>query len=1386
MGLFKRILFILGVFCFLLLFFIPQNLYSEDTGYKYFKNYSYKDYDHHAQNWGIAQAKNGIIYVANQAGVLEFDGVSWRVIYKDIPNFTVHSIDIDYTGTIYIGGKDEIGCLIPDEKGALHYESLLDYIEDENLKKFSNVWSTHAAREGIYFRTSKFLFRWHAGHKKIKVWQASSTFNASFLCNGNLFVQQDGTGLMQLMNDSLTLIPGGEIFAEAKNNYRIFIMTPYDSVFGAKKLLIGTRLKGFFLYNGITVEPLRIEIDDDLMNKRPSFGTRLSSGDFAFATFNGGLVITDSHGYLRYIFDKTFGLQDENVKYVLEDNYGNLWLALNNGISKLEYKSPFFYFDDRNGLPGMVLSVVRHDEDIYAGTSRGLFVLSPSSKAFRPVPGIAGNCWSLLSTDRSLLAATTNGVFQVDYKNHEKRTVLKGKSFILLPSARDSHRTWCGTSKGLATIVRKNNLWIEEYRFENVKREIRYIAEDRKGQLWLVTATGEVLKVDFSIGIDHPLITWYETSHGLPGGRVFTTTAADHVIFATDKGIFRFDHKKDLFIPDQTLGNRFAGGPNSKPVFRFTEDQNKNIWFHSESRNYQAVPEPGGTYTNTSKPLRRIPLIQVNVIYPDPDGVNIWFGSVDGLIRYDKRVKKNYDFPFQTLIRKVWVNRKLVFAGFTKNGQGKKLITVVDYKDRNFRFEFSAPFFDAESETTYQCLLEGYDKEWTSWSKETWKDYTNIDSGMNTFRVRARNVYGTISNEAIYIFRVLAPWYKTWWAFSFYAFAAFLGVYFTVKWRSWKLVKEKQRLEKIVKERTVEISEKNLQLQEQSEKLKEMDKIKSRFFANISHEFRTPLTLIMSPLEQMLSNSPAENQENTFKVMLRNSRRLLTLINQLLDLSRFDSGKMKLHASKQNIVPFLKGILASFHILARENKLKLEFLAEEEDIPLYFDAQKLEEAINNLLINAVKFTPPGREITVSVSLNKHTPTGRQNYPVEVITSQDQDFVTISVSDTGKGIPKEQLGHIFDRFYQVENRHEKNFKGTGIGLAITKEIILLHHGKIDVHSQEGRGTEFVIQLPIGDKHLEPQDIGADPEMTVQPKEDKKMQALYTDDMEVEGDGIANASENHQESKHETTSLQTPGEAPGAQEKDVILVVEDHIDMRRHIKESLDPFYTVVETEDGKQGIEKAKEIIPDLIVSDIMMPEVDGVELCRELKSDIKTSHVPIVLLTARASEESIIEGLETGADDYITKPFNPKILLSRIRNLIELRSHLQQKIQKQMLLQPTEISVSSMDQEFIKELHDVIEKNLTDPEFHVEQLSKKLYMDRTTLYRKIKALSGDTPTEYIRSYRLKRAAQLLRGNFGTVSQVASEVGFSNMAYFAQCFKEKFQQLPSTYQASESK
>ncbi len=1347
----RVIIFALFLWGFLFVGFSREFLFcraAPETGFKYFKNFSPEDYDFPPQNWCILQDKRGVIYVANQGGLLEYDGITWRTI--DIPNLTVRSLASDDSGTIYIGGINEIGFLAPAADGTRQYVSLVNHI-DKNKRNFSTVWRAHAVKGGIYFRTSNFLFRWNPTSQKFSIWEPMGPgpgFNASFTCNGKFFIHQRKYGLMHVVNNSLRLIPGDETFAAVK----IYMMARY----GAHQVLIGTRNNGLFLYDGKKTVPFPTEVDDYLKKNQLYHGIGLlsSTGDFALATLRGGAVIIDSQGRLKQIFDKTYGLPVNNVKYVFEDFQGNLWLAMVKGIAKIEYVSPFSIYDDRLNLLELVLSVVKHRDTLYAGTTSGLYVLaSLYPDSFLQVSGISANCFSLLSVDDYLLAATTHGVFQVENKNRTVgiRKIINIHSYFLHRSKAESKRVWVGTRQGLVSLYLSSNnkgQWEKENQFENITEAILTIVEENGGNLWLGTLTTGVYNVDFAAGggMFKPVVRKYDTSHGLPAGEVHAFIAAGHVMFATGKGIFRFNERTGEFIPDTTLGEEFAGGENGRAVYRIAEDKKKNIWLHSDLRNIQAVLATDGTYVINKKPFFRLPRAQVNFIYPDPDGDITWFAGNNGLIRFDTTLEKKYDYDFRILIREVVVNGIPLRYNF---GAG---LPVIPYKDRNLLFQFAALFFECEAETRYRYLLEGYDKNWSEWSFKTHTDYTNLDSGTYTFRVQAKNIYGNLSREDRFKFKVLPPWYKTWWAYVGYAFGFFLLTFFIVLWRSRKLVKEKQALEQIVKDRTKEIIEKNKQLEDQSEKLKEMDKVKSRFFANISHEFRTPLTLIMGPLEQMLSGprGSEQEQEKRLKMMLRNSRRLLGLINQLLELSKLDSGEVKLQASRQNIVPFLKGIAASFEMAAVQNQLDLVFHAEAENITLYFDPGKLEEAVCNLIANAVKFTPSGGRISFSVNI-----------------SPGSDFVVISVSDTGPGIPRDQLEHIFDRFFQADSTYEHHRKGSGIGLSIARELVELHHGTIDAHTgeNEGGGASFTIRLPLGEAHLGPNEILDLSETASGVGEPCKIPAAALiekeeEDLEPVDDGI------------ETKAA--------AAEKDIILVVEDSADLRDYMRGALEPHYRVVEAADGEEGVEKAGEIIPDLVVSDIMMPKKDGYELCRQIKNDIKTCHIPVVLLTAKASEKDVLHGLETGADDYITKPFNTMLLMARIKNLIDLRRQMQLKLNREMTRQPVEISVSPMDNEFIRDLQEVIEKNLEDPDFNVEELCKKLYMSQSTVYRKIQALTGESPTDFIRSYRLKRAAQLLESGFGSITEVAFEVGFSSRSYFTRCFKEKFHQLPSSF------
>jgi signal transduction histidine kinase/DNA-binding response OmpR family regulator/ligand-binding sensor domain-containing protein len=1371
----KKLIFLLAIF-FLVIWSHTVSAQMTNRGdyyggFKNITNYAPDTYGFLPQNLGLIQNRRGLIYVANQGGIMEYDGVSWRIIL--IPKRAVLSIAEAQDGTIYVGGNNEIGRLEQDKQGNKIYVSMVPQIE-ESIRDFSYVYQVLPTKDGVWFRASKHLFLWQANG--FKVWQAkdrNASYKTIFQWNGRFFAQQQTKGLMEYKNGTLRRVNGSEILGT--KGQKLFLTAKYDE----NRLLMGTRNSGLILFDGTTFKEFTTEMAAYLKKHSLYHGIGLSNGDFALATLTGGLVIMDGTGHLKGKYTTLTGLQDDYVKFLMQDQEGSIWLALNQGISRIDYHSPISFFDHRNNLKGLILSIVSHENSLYVGTSSGLFALSEAShgesRVFQQVRGTPGNCWDLLSLKGHLLTATRKGVFGVNVNN--KPLLTGSPAYVLHPSTRFPDHVWVATDEGLTVLQYKNNGWLQPSQVQNNRAfqlpSIRFIQEEKDGTLWLGTASGGVVKMTFPKGLGNPGIQRYGTKAGLPARGIRVIKAAGHIMFASPKGIFRYNKKSNRFESDMTLGNDFAGG--GWDVFRLAEAVNGDIYFHSSRRNFLARKQKDNGFIIDNKPFLGLRRAQANAFLWL--GKDTWIGDSNGLIRFDTSVEQTYDRPFNTMIRSITLRDEREVLG----------IEQLTYEERHLHVRVAAGVFQYGDRVRYQFKMAGYEKDWSPWRPNPSKDYPNMPHGDYMLKVRSINLYDRIGKEDTFHFRILPPWYLTWWAFILYAAAGVLLVVLIVRWRSAKLMDEKLRLEKVVAMRTrqinqanIELKDKALLLEEQSQELTELNKVKSRFFANISHEFRTPLTLILGPLDRIrsqLEHSPGFKAAETgeeIDLVRRNAQRLLGLINQLMDLSRFESGKMKFRAQEADVVPFIKSLMEPFTAMARQHELELSYHSEISSVPLYFDREKMEKAMVNLLSNGLKFTPPGGSVRVSVSFSD-----KEGHPIPDLPGSG-GFVDIEVRDTGRGIPEEQLTHIFDRFYQADATIEHHGKGSGIGLSLVKEVVTLHHGELKVSSETGAssGTVFTITLPLGKDHLSAEEV-ARSSFVVQAEPNVSM------DTAVAGLGELSQQVGEKENKSRIEPDELFKSATETNTKSIILVVEDNADLRRYIAKSLTDKYKVVEAENGKEGLERARAIIPDLIISDIMMPEIDGIELCQTLKKDIATSHIPVVLLTARASEEAQVKGLEGGADDYITKPFNPRLLEIRIHNLIQLRQQLQLKLNRQMVLQPTGIEISEMDREFLKDLQEVIEKNMSEPDFNVEDLSKRLYMSRTSVYRKIQALSGDSPTDFIRSYRLMRAAQLLKIQFGSVTEVAFEVGFNSRAYFTKCFKEKFHQLPSEYITSQS-
>ena len=540
------------------------------------------------------------------------------------------------------------------------------------------------------------------------------------------------------------------------------------------------------------------------------------------------------------------------------------------------------------------------------------------------------------------------------------------------------------------------------------------------------------------------------------------------------------------------------------------------------------------------------------------------------------------------------------------------------------------------------------------------------------------------------------------------------------------------------------IEEKSKSLAEQAEKLKENDKLKSQFFANISHEFRTPLTLILGLLNKQIENPSTPTLVKDSETMKRNANRLLQLINQLLDLSKLEAGELKLSVAKNDIIPIIKNIALLYEPLGHEKNLKIIFngkaihqSSRTKAIEAYFDEEKIQKLISNLISNAIKFSAIEGIIKIDVK--------KKNNELHIV-----------ISNVGETIPSENLPYIFNRFYQVDGDSTRENEGTGIGLALVKQLVELHHGEVSVKSASNK-TTFTITIPLDSSYF------SDNAMSEGPMENSLLDVPLSEVLSTK-----------------ITSKKNIDSTNGGQLE--ILVVEDNRDIRNYIQGILTPEYKIILAADGEDGLEKANLSIPDLIVSDVMMPKMNGYELCEQLKTNENTNHIPVVMLTAKASRENKLDGLKIGADDYLTKPFDEKELRIRIKNLITIREKLQKKYQQESFLRPTDVKVNSVQQVFLQKIKTIVEENMDNGEFSVEDLGSLLSMSRSQVHRKLKALTNQSATQFIRSYRLHRAADLIKLGSGNITEIAYQVGFSSQTYFSKCFQELFNTTPTEYKS----
>jgi len=654
------------------------------------------------------------------------------------------------------------------------------------------------------------------------------------------------------------------------------------------------------------------------------------------------------------------------------------------------------------------------------------------------------------------------------------------------------------------------------------------------------------------------------------------------------------------------------------------------------------------------------------------------------------------------------------------------------YDQNDLAFRYAAMNFRNPERNRYQVKLEPYDDEWQETDNRT--SYTNLDPGQYTFRVKAANSDGAWNDRGIALgLTILPPWWETGWAYALYLLII-SAILYTIYY-----FQLQRKLEKA-----------------EAYRLQELNDFKGRFYTNITHEFRTPLTIIQGVTQQLEDNDqPAISREEAIKMIRRNNHNLLTLVNQMLDLSKLETGAMPLKLVQNDIIPFLSYMTESFTSLAVEKNISLTFYSEVESLVMDYDPEKMQQILGNLLSNAIKFTPQYGKVMVIVKPGERTD---QHLGKPGKKDSKNFLLGIQVKDTGIGIPKPELSQIFDRFHQVDGSHTREGEGTGIGLALTQELVKLLDGTIEVDSEVEQGTTFSVYLPV------------------------RQEAAKS--VEQEGRPVIKITDHPVTGAPEENPAWYPSVTIGekaSKDRPSLLIIEDNRDVVRYLQTILQKDYRIHIAYNGRVGIEKAISIVPDIIISDVMMPEKDGYEVCRVLKSDERSSHIPIILLTAKADAESRLEGLGTGADAYLAKPFLKEELELHLRNLIELRRRLQKRYSNHL----TTKGVSTIfhtgnprEDAFLQRLYDSIETNIGDENFGVAELTKAMHLSRTQLHRKVKALTGHSSSLLIRTIRLHQARELLRTTDMRIGEVAYAVGFRDPSYFTRVYKETFGEVPS--------
>ena len=1366
-------------------YLIPQSIY--------FNHLTTEDGLSNNNVFDIIQDHTGFLWFATDDGLNRFDGYDFKIFRNDpanqnsISDNSVWALREDRKSNIWIGTQN--GWLNRYDPVSEKFTKWK--IESDILKENAITYIYEDSKGLIWVGTYRSgLYRLDPSNDKIDHWSNNPNDNSSL---SNNYI----SSILEDKNENLWISTYNGLNKfnpkSSSKKFTHYFHLPENSNSISNSLvwyLTQSKSDSNIIWIGTANGLTKLNINDDIFSQIPipnpdrlQFGNAFASVIEEKTNNDGSVLWIDSYaGLIRFNTKNGTANRFINVKFdlnsiisnqihrIFKDRSGVLWAATDKGLSYFSLKSAKFNYLFSENFKLTNPEVIREknikaititpDERIWFGTDEGLLYSEKSTgklelKKLNHSENL--NVWSLAAgSDELWIGTYGSGLFHLDLKtnslkaipNYEKRSRSQAVKYVKTLCVDDNKKLWIGFwGMGLARFdpsTEHYGSWLHEKGDTSSLSfdDVWIIHQDKKGRIWVGTDGGGLNLFDEADG--GRFYYWTAggtTNENLSSRSIYSiceSTAkksSDDVTvlwIGTNNGLNKFviknAEKKKVFPFDVKIKYfTIKDGLADNSVKSVVEDERGNLWLGTGS-GISFFDTEKNKFTNFTKSDGVIGTdFNFSSSFKNEDGI-IFIGSTDGLNYFNPGDIKLSDFMPPLLITDFQIFNRSVEIGNDSPLKSSLFQTkeiILSYKQNVFSFQFAALDYASPQKIQYAYKMEGFDDDWVISGSRRFVTYTNLNPGDYIFKVKSTNSDGIWNNNIKQLkVTITPPWWQTPWAIGLYGLIFILGV-----WGIFKFQNYRTRLQN------------ELKMQEfEAHHIREVENMKSRFFANLSHEFRTPLTLIKGPLEQLISGRIKDNLVDYYKMLLRNTEKLQTLIDQLLELSQLEAETIPLNKQKYDLVSLLRGSTYNFMQLAEEKLIKLGFNSSLENLDVMIDRDKLEKIINNLLSNAFKFTPSEGKISVSIRLENMTP---------------QNEALVEISDTGVGIAEEYQPKIFDRFYQVDDESKKNQAGSGIGLALVKELVSLHNWDISVKSKEGEGTAFTLSIPLEKtEEVETQKEKVSIEKSIDlKKQEVSALADSTDELEIT---------NEQE------------------EKPAILFVEDSPDVRSYVNDLLKPDYKVFLAERAEDGIKIALKNMPDLIISDLMMPGMDGNEFCNKVKSNWQTSHIPFILLTAKATAESKIEGLETGADDYLTKPFNFEELSVRIRNLIEQRKRLREKFSKEINVKAESISSNVVDKEFVQKIINIIEKNLCDDNFNSETLAEQLFVSRSQLNRKLQAVTGQGPGEFIRSYKLKRAAQMIMGKKLSITQIAFEVGFGSPAQFTRAFKKHFNCLPSDF------